>query len=133
MPWAPPVTTALRAAEIDLVGHRVAGPGPADEQRIGEPESDRWRDGHRSAGYAATRSDARHLSRCPPLVAIGLGAARWTGQFLHIVAFSERDVRRRLLVAGVSGFAFALIAAAVWLHVLTPLSDRVPLIHRHTA
>ena len=35
-------------------------------------------------------------------------------------AVSRRNVRRRL-VAGVTGFAFALIAAAVWLHVLTPL------------
>ena len=28
------------------------------------------------------------------------------------------------LVAGLAGFAFALIAAGVWLHILTPLRPR---------
>jgi uncharacterized protein len=29
------------------------------------------------------------------------------------------------LVTGMAGFAFGLIAAAVWLHILTPLQDGV--------
>lgn len=42
------------------------------------------------------------------------------GSWFQIVVFLV-STYAGTLVAGVSGFAFALIAAAVWLHVLTPL------------
>jgi len=42
------------------------------------------------------------------------------GSWVQIVVFLV-STYAGTLVAGVSGFAFALIAAAVWLHVLTPL------------
>jgi uncharacterized membrane protein YfcA len=63
-------------------------------------------------------------------------AVRWVAiQALHASAFGKRAMDGTVLqlaiylaatfvaavVVGVSGFAFALIAAAVWLHILTPL------------
>ena len=41
------------------------------------------------------------------------------GTFLQLAVFLAATFVAAVVV-GVSGFAFALIAAAVWLHVLTP-------------
>jgi uncharacterized membrane protein YfcA len=49
------------------------------------------------------------------------------GAALHLMVFLAATFAASF-VAGVSGFAFALIAAAVWLHVLTPLQTATLLV-----
>ena len=67
----------------------------------------------------------RQMDRHPSAARLDVWERAMDGTFFSLHSFSQRP-SSPALVAGVAGFAFALIAAAAWLHVLHPARDRDP-------
>src|ERR1044072_5863647 len=69
-----------------------------------------------SRGRAASPSDGPPSKRCSR----PFGERAMDGSILSLSLFLGATFAAAL-VAGLAGFAFGLIAAAIWLHILTPL------------